>query len=466
MVFSSLEFLFLYLPVTLIIYFAVPFRIRNLVLLAVSLLFYGWGEPLYVFLMAGTIVIDYAAGYILEKNRQKGRLIVALTVIVNLLFLGFFKYYDFFIENLRLIPGLSSLKPLGLTLPIGISFYTFQALSYVIDVYRGDAKVQKSLASFGAYVTLFPQLIAGPIVRYKDVDDQLREREHSVSLFASGLRTLIAGLSKKVLLANTAGAMWDTFSALPQNERTVFGAWLGIIFYSFQLYFDFSGYSDMAIGLGKMLGFKFLENFNYPYISRSITDFWRRWHISLSSWFREYLYIPLGGNRHGTLATYRNLFIVWLSTGFWHGASWNYLLWGLYYFILLACEKAFLLKLLSRLPRALGHIYSLFFIVIGWLLFVSEDIGAGFVYLGNMFGQGVGAGLAGGGFLYQLLRNLPFILILAVASTPMPKKLFRKLYGRSSAFRWIGTAVAAALAVICVAFLVDSTYNPFLYFRF
>ncbi|MBQ2826326.1 MAG: MBOAT family protein, partial [Clostridia bacterium] len=421
---------------------------------------------LYVFLMAGTIVIDYAAGYILEKNRQKGRLIVALTVIVNLFFLGFFKYYDFFIENLRLIPGLSSLKPLGLTLPIGISFYTFQALSYVIDVYRGDAKVQKSLASFGAYVTLFPQLIAGPIVRYKDVDDQLREREHSVSLFASGLRTLIAGLSKKVLLANTAGAMWDTFSALPQNERTVFGAWLGIIFYSFQLYFDFSGYSDMAIGLGKMLGFKFLENFNYPYISRSITDFWRRWHISLSSWFREYLYIPLGGNRHGTLATYRNLFIVWLSTGFWHGASWNYLLWGLYYFILLACEKAFLLKLLSRLPRALGHIYSLFFIVIGWLLFVSEDIGAGFVYLGNMFGQGVGAGLAGGGFLYQLLRNLPFILILAVASTPLPKKLFWKLYGRSSAFRWIGTAVAAALAVICVAFLVDSTYNPFLYFRF
>ena len=235
MVFSSLEFLFLYLPVTLIIYFAVPFRIRNLFLLVISLLFYGWGEPLYVFLMAGTIVIDYAAGYILEKNRQKGRLIVALTVIVNLLFLGFFKYYDFFIENLRLIPGLSSLKPLGLTLPIGISFYTFQALSYVIDVYRGDARVQKSLASFGAYVTLFPQLIAGPIVRYKDVDDQLREREHSVSLFASGLRTLIAGLSKKVLLANTAGAMWDTFSALPQNERTVFGAWLGIIFYSFQL---------------------------------------------------------------------------------------------------------------------------------------------------------------------------------------------------------------------------------------
>ena len=466
MVFSSLEFLFLYLPVTLIIYFAVPFRIRNLFLLVISLLFYGWGEPLYVFLMAGTIVIDYAAGYILEKNRQKGRLIVALTVIVNLLFLGFFKYYDFFIENLRLIPGLSSLKPLGLTLPIGISFYTFQALSYVIDVYRGDARVQKSLASFGAYVTLFPQLIAGPIVRYKDVDDQLREREHSVSLFASGLRTLIAGLSKKVLLANTAGAMWDTFSALPQNERTVFGAWLGIIFYSFQLYFDFSGYSDMAIGLGKMLGFKFLENFNYPYISRSITDFWRRWHISLSSWFREYLYIPLGGNRHGTLATYRNLFIVWLSTGFWHGASWNYLLWGLYYFILLACEKAFLLKLLSRLPRTLGHIYSLFFIVIGWLLFVSEDIGAGFVYLGNMFGQGVGAGLAGGGFLYQLLRNLPFILILAVASTPLPKKLFWKLYGRSSVFRWIGTAVAAALAVICVAFLVDSTYNPFLYFRF
>ncbi|MBR5453351.1 MAG: MBOAT family protein [Clostridia bacterium] len=466
MVFSSLEFLFLYLPISLIIYFAVPFRIRNLVLLAVSLLFYGWGEPLYVFLMAGTIAIDYAAGYILEKNRQRGKLIVALTVVINLLILGFFKYYDFFIENIRLIPGLSGLKPMGLTLPIGISFYTFQALSYVIDVYRGDAKVQKSLAAFGAYVTLFPQLIAGPIVRYKDVDDQLREREHSVCLFASGLRTLIAGLSKKVLLANTAGAMWDSFSALPQDERTVFGAWLGIIFYSFQLYFDFSGYSDMAIGLGKMLGFKFLENFNYPYISKSITDFWRRWHISLSSWFREYLYIPLGGNRHGTLATYRNLLIVWLSTGFWHGASWNYLLWGLYYFILLADEKAFIGKLLSRLPKALGHIYALFFIVIGWLLFVSEDIGAGFVYLGNMFGRGAGAGLLGGEFLYQLLRNLPFILILALASTPLPKKIFWRLYERSSSFRWIGTAVAAVLAVVCIAFLVDSTYNPFLYFRF
>ena len=466
MVFSSLEFLFLYLPVVLIIYFAVPLKIRNLVLLAVSLLFYGWGEPLYVFLMAGTIVIDYAAGYILEKNRQKGKLVVAVTVIINLLILGFFKYYDFFIENLRLIPGLSSLEPLGLTLPIGISFYTFQALSYVIDVYRGDARVQKSLASFGAYVTLFPQLIAGPIVRYKDVDDQLREREHNVTLFASGLRTLIAGLSKKVLLANTAGAMWDYFSAIPQDERTVFGAWLGIIFYSFQLYFDFSGYSDMAIGLGKMLGFTFLENFNYPYISRSITDFWRRWHISLSSWFREYLYIPLGGNRNGALATYRNLLVVWLCTGFWHGASWNYILWGLYYFVLLSLEKAFMGKVLSRVPRAIGHIYSLFFIIIGWLLFVSEDIGAGFIYLGNMFGNGAGAGLYGGEFLYQLLRNLPFIIILVLASTPMPKKIFWRLYEKSSSFRWIGSAVAAALAVVCIAFLVDSTYNPFLYFRF
>ncbi len=466
MVFSSLEFLFLFLPITFILYFAVPFKIRNVVLLAVSLIFYGWGEPLNVFLMIGTIIIDYIAGYLVERfssDRRRQRAVLIGAIVINLAILGFFKYFDFFISNLRLIPGLSFLKPLGLSLPIGISFYTFQALSYVIDVYRGDARAQHNIASFGAYVTLYPQLIAGPIVRYRDVDDQLREREHSTVLFASGVRTFTAGLCKKVLLANPCGAMFDYFSAL--DDRTAAGAWLGIIFYTFQIYFDFSGYSDMAIGLGKMIGFKFLENFNYPYISKSITEFWRRWHISLSTWFREYLYIPLGGNRRGSLATYRNLLVVWLATGFWHGASWNYLLWGLYYFILLVAEKAFLGKILEKLPGIVRHIYSLFFIVIGWLLFVSEDMSAGFVYLSNMFGAGV-SGFYSEGFLYELLRNLPFIALLILASTPVPKRIFWKCYEKHPVFRTATTVVCVILILVSIAYLVDSTYNPFLYFRF
>jgi len=466
MVFSSLEFLFLFLPITFVLYFFVPLRARNIVLLAVSLVFYGWGEPLNVFLMIGTIIVDYIAGYLVEKfssDRRRQRTVLILAIIINLAILGFFKYFDFFVQNLRLIPGLSFLKPLGLSLPIGISFYTFQALSYVIDVYRKDARAQHNIASFGAYVTLYPQLIAGPIVRYRDVDDQLRSREHSTVLFASGMRTFTAGLAKKVLLANPCGSMFDYFSAL--DERTMAGAWLGIIFYTFQIYFDFSGYSDMAIGLGKMIGFTFLENFNYPYISKSITEFWRRWHISLSTWFREYLYIPLGGNRRGALATYRNLLIVWLATGFWHGASWNYLLWGLYYFVLLVIEKAFLGKFLEKCPSVLRHIYSLFFIVIGWLLFVSEDMSAGLVYLSNMFGGGV-VGFANEAFLYELLRNLPFIAVLTLASTPIPKRIFWKSYEKYPIFRTVSTVACATLILVSVAYLVDSTYNPFLYFRF
>ena len=470
MVFSSLEFLLLYLTVTLFLYYIVPFRIRNIILLAVSLVFYGWGEPLYVFLMMGTIVVDYVFGLLVERAQEKGSARLAKTwlitaIAVNLAILGFFKYYDFFISNLRLIPGLSALKPLGLELPIGISFYTFQALSYVIDVYRKDTGAQKNIASFGAYVTLYPQLIAGPIVRYKDVDDQLSEREHGIALFAEGTRTFIAGMGKKVLLANTAGALWEYFRAVPTDERTVLGAWLGMICYFFQIYFDFSGYSDMAIGLGKMIGFKFMENFNYPYISKSITEFWRRWHISLGVWFRDYVYIPLGGNRCSKARQLFNIFTVWFLTGFWHGASWNFIIWGLYYFVLLMIEKLFLLKYLKKAPSFVSHFYTLFFVLFGWLLFVFEDMSAGIMYLGNMFGVGTTA-FANGLDVYNLLRNLIFFAVLCIAATPLPKMLYNKLTKKSEIMRTVASIGAIALVVVCLAYLVDSSYNPFLYFRF
>lgn len=472
MVFSSLEFLFLFLPVNLLLYFAIPLKYlkwRNVVLLATSLVFYGWGEPVLVFLMVITIVIDYISGYFVEyfkdKDKAKSKLALILCIIINLGILGFFKYYDFFVVNLQMIPLFKSLPLLNISLPIGISFYTFQSLSYVIDVYRDDARVQKNLASFGAYVTLFPQLIAGPIVRYKDVDDQLRKRDENITMFASGIRTFLSGFAKKILLGNIAGEMWKMYSSVPVGERTVFGCWIGIICYTFQIYFDFSGYSDMAIGLGKMLGFKFLENFNYPYISKSITDFWRRWHMSLSTWFREYVYFPLGGSRCSALKNIRNLLIVWFLTGFWHGASWNYIIWGLYYFILLVCEKTFLLKLLDKIPAVFSHIYTLVFVVFGWLIFVFEDIGAGAVYFGNMFGAGT-AGFISNENIYEFSRNLLFFVILTIAATPLPKKLFYKFYEKSQIVK-LGAYVCGMIVLVAgVAYLVDSSYNPFLYFRF
>ncbi len=470
MVFSSLEFLLMFLTVTLLVYFVVPMKLRNIVLLAVSLIFYGWGEPVYVFLMIFTITVDYVFGLLVERglkreNKKFAKNSMIAAIVINLVILGFFKYYDFFISNLKLIPIFSGLQPLGLDLPIGISFYTFQALSYVIDVYRMDTGAQHSIAAFGAYVTLYPQLIAGPIVRYKDVDDQLTEREHSVSLFASGVRTFIAGMGKKILLANMAGQLWETLKLTPSDSRTVAGAWFGIILYTFQIYFDFSGYSDMAIGLGKMIGFKFLENFDYPYIAKSITDFWRRWHISLSTWFREYVYIPLGGNRRGKSRQIFNLLVVWFLTGFWHGASWNYILWGLYYFLLLMVEKLFLLDKLKKAPTFISHIYTIFFVIIGWLLFVFEDLGAGMIWLGNMFGVGVDTFMSRSD-IWQIVRNLPFLLILAVASTPLPKKIYNKITSSSSAAMTAASVGGIFVLLICMAYLVDSSFNPFLYFRF
>ncbi len=458
----------MFLPVSLIIHFLCPVRWRNIAILAVSLVFYGWGEPIYVFLMVATIVADYLFGFAVSRNADNARakknwLIAA--VVFNLLLLGFFKYADFIIENLSAIPLFSGLSPIGIRLPIGISFYTFQALSYVIDVYRGEANVQKNLASFGAYITLFPQLIAGPIVRYHDIDLQLSSRSVNVDRAAEGFRRFICGLAKKVLLANSAYAMWSYYTAMPDGTRTVVGAWLGIAWFSAYIYFDFSGYSDMAIGLGKVLGFDFAENFNYPYISKSITDFWRRWHISLSTWFREYVYIPLGGNRCSSGRMFFNLFVTWLLTGIWHGASWNYVIWGLYFFALLVIEKAFLGKLLGRLPSFLSHSYALFFIAIGWLIFAFEDSSAGLSYLGSMFGVGV-SGFVGGGDGYEIVRSFAIAAIMCFAAVPQTKTMLASFFRHRKFGMYAENAACVALLLICTAFLVDSTFNPFLYFRF
>ena len=373
MLFSSLEFLYLFLPLTLLFYFVLPPRLRNGVLLAVSLIFYAYGEPIYLLLMIGTVVLDYAFGLLIARFPKRAKLLLWSAVAVNLGLLAFFKYYG-------LAASILPIPVLSVALPIGISFYTFQALSYVIDVYRGTVAPQRSLVAFGTYVALFPQLIAGPIVRYTDVDRALSYRQTTLSGAAEGVRRFVIGLAKKVLLANRAGALWEALRMANAASPTVLGAWLSLIFFAFQIYFDFSGYSDMAIGLGKLFGFSFPENFRYPYVARSITDFWRRWHITLSSWFREYVYIPLGGNRHGRLRMYRNLLITWALTGLWHGASWNFLAWGLYFFAILALEKAVLARLLARLPRPWQHVYALMLILFGWLIFAYDGSGVGALF--------------------------------------------------------------------------------------
>ncbi len=466
MVFSSLLFLFIYLPVVLAIYYITPLKWRNLMLLIANLIFYGWGEPVYIVIMFASILIDYTHGLLVEKYRaedKKARAFVISSMVFNLALLFFFKYYDFMADQLRVLPGLGGLPRLNVPLPIGISFYTFQTMSYTVDVYRGQARAQRSIVSFGTFVTLFPQLIAGPILQYRDLDEQLTSREHSAARFASGVRIFTVGLAKKVLLANSIGMLWDVYRQMPLSSLTTAGAWLGVLAFTFQIYFDFSGYSDMAVGLGRMFGFEFMRNFDYPYISRSITEFWRRWHISLGSWFRNYLYIPLGGNRRGKARQYLNLLIVWAATGFWHGASWNYLLWGLYFCLLLVLEKAFLLRALEHAPRAVSHIYALFFIVLGWAIFGIEDAGALSGYLAAMFGRAPGGWCcaADGYYLGNYALMLP---VLAVASTPLAARLFGRLDGRAQ--RAVLPVLLLLGLTLCVAYLVDATYNPFLYFRF
>ena len=470
MVFSSLIFLFAYLAVTLVLYYVVPFKARNAVLFAVSLVFYGWGEPKYIVVMLFSILVAYIFGFFVGKYREsapkKARTYLIVSVILNLSALLFFKYANFFIENLALIPGLGGLEPIeGLKLPVGISFYTFQIMSYTIDVYRGDARVQRRIVPFGTYVTLFPQLIAGPIVRYSDVDEQLTYRKETVDKFASGVQRFCAGLAKKVLLADTVYVLLNYYHEAFAFEQTVLGAWLIVILYTFQIYFDFSGYSDMAIGLGRMLGFEFLENFNYPYVSKSITEFWRRWHISLSTWFREYVYIPLGGNRKGKLRQYRNIAVVLLLTGFWHGASWNFLLWGAYFAVLLIVEKLFLYKWLQKAPAVLAHIYTMFFVCISWLIFYFTDLGEGLTCLKAMFGVGVSS-FATPTVVYDLLRYLPLLAVCVLAATPLPKRIFDALKNRFVTMRYAQVLLLAGAFLVITAYLVDSTFSPFLYYRF
>lgn len=470
MIFSSIFFLFVFLPITLFLYYIVPWKLKNFMLLLCSLIFYAWGEPVYVFLMLFSIIFNYLSGieidgYRENENTKMLRYSFWFTVVVNLAILGFFKYYGFLINNLNtILPFEIPYKELSL--PIGISFYTFQTLSYIIDVYKGVVPVQKNFVSFGAYVTMFPQLIAGPIVRYTDVDAQLSKRTHSLYKFGQGVSWFLRGLGKKVLLANNIGMTYDTIAAILPAERSVLTAWIGCVAYAMQIYFDFGGYSDMAIGLGKMFGFEFIKNFDYPYISKSVTEFWRRWHISLGTWFREYVYIPLGGNRVSKAKHIRNILVVWMLTGFWHGAAWNFMLWGLYYGLLLLAEKLFLAPKLERLPQKVQQAYCFILVLFGWVLFFSPTLKDAFVYIGNMFGIG-GSGFIDSTGLYYLTSNLILLVICALCSTPWLWKKFRRFTLQKGKYPSVAAAVVyTAIFILSIAYLVNATYNPFLYFRF
>lgn len=466
MVFSSTIFLCVYLPLVLLGYYICPKKGRNLFLLIASLVFYAWGEPKYVFLMIFSILVNYIFGRLMDKhreNKKRLKLMLVLSVVIDIGLLSVFKYTDFIITNVNAIFG-ANFDLLNIALPIGISFYTFQAMSYTIDVYRNDVRVQKNLIDFGMYITMFPQLIAGPIVRYADVQDQLAERSVTTADFSEGVMRFVVGLGKKVLLANQMGAVWSEIYALGGDVSALM-AWTGAIAYTFQIYFDFSGYSDMAIGLGRMFGFKFPENFRYPYQSVSITDFWRRWHITLSTWFKEYLYIPLGGNRRGLARQALNLLIVWSLTGFWHGAGWNFVMWGLYYFVILFIEKLFLLKALDKLPKFFRHVYALVLIIIGWVIFASDDVSVLLPYLGSMFGAN---GAIGGMDVYTLLTKAVLLIICCIASTELPKKLFLSAAGamnEKAAFT-LKSVLMIALLALSMILLIGDSYNPFLYFRF
>ena len=470
MVFSSLIFLFMYLPIVLAAYYICPRKWRNLLLFVVNLVFYGWGEPIYVTLMVISTIVDYTCGFFINKYREsapkkaKGFLIASM--VINLSMLGFFKYSGMVIKSLNLLPFIN-IPPLKLPeLPIGISFYTFQTMSYSIDVYRREAPVQRNIITFGTYVSLFPQLIAGPIVRYKDVAYQLDHRRETLDDFTKGVCIFCVGLAKKVLIANQMGAMWEAMRATGQDNGWL-GAWMGIIAYSFQIYFDFSGYSDMACGLGNMLGFEFLKNFNYPYVSKSITEFWRRWHISLGTWFREYVYIPLGGNRKGFGRQILNLLIVWFLTGLWHGASYNFILWGLYFGLLLVLEKLVLKKWLDKAPAAIQHIYALFFIIIGWVIFFFSDDMGGMPAMGAQFASmfNFGGVAVGNNALTIIMSYLPVMIVAGVAATPLGVKLYSKVKERSAA-PLLQTLYCAGVLFLSTALLVAGSYNPFIYFRF
>ncbi len=466
MVFSSVPFLFYFFPAVMIGYFLCPRRMRNGLLFVVSLVFYAWGEPVYVVLMLFSALVDYSHGLLLERLDQRPtarRWVLASSCIINLGLLGFFKYTDFLIGSLNAALGLS-LPLINLPLPIGISFYTFQTMSYTIDVYWRKCPAQHNFISFGCYVAMFPQLIAGPIVRYITVAQELDNRRETREGVVRGMMDFTLGLAKKVLLANNIGALWELVKAQPIASLPALTAWLGMLAFAFQIFFDFAGYSQMAIGLGRMFGFTFPENFRYPYIATSVTDFWRRWHITLSTWFREYLYIPLGGNRCGRAKQIRNLMIVWAATGIWHGASWNFLVWGLYFGVILILEKFLLGPLLERLPRWVSWGYTMLAVVIGWCFFSFDALGDGALYLTRLVGLGGGADRFS---LYALTSYWPLLLLLALCSTPLPARLCAWLKARlPRLYPWLALAACLAGLLICLGYVVDSSYNPFLYFRF
>ena len=458
------RFMFAYLPITLLAYYLVPRQGRNIFLFIVNLIFYGWGEPKLVLLMVFNIFFNYIGGWLVDKYRadaKKKKLFLILTCVLDIGILAVFKYTGMITETLNMLPFLN-IPELQISLPIGISFYTFQTMSYVIDVYRDDAPVSKNFINFGTYVALFPQLIAGPIVRYRDVAEQLVNRRETLEMFTRGVKLFMIGLAKKVIIANTMGTLTTNIFATT-DENGVVGTWVGMIAYTFQIYFDFSGYSDMACGLGNMMGFEFLKNFNYPYIAKSITDFWRRWHISLSTWFKEYVYIPLGGNRKGVKRQILNLLIVWGLTGLWHGAAYNFVLWGLYYGLLLILEKFVLKKFLDRLPSFVQHIYTLFIIIIGWGLFYFTDVGQLGEFMVDLFN--FGNGICGDQAFNLIMSNLPMLIIAAVASTPLAAMLYNRF--EHTRFMWIPeTLYCMGVLAVSTASLVNQSYNPFLYFRF
>ena len=472
MVFSSIPFLFFFFPVFLLFYYIVPFKAKNIILLIFSLIFYSWGEPVYIFLMIFTSLVNYFSGILIEKNEKQSlrKLILVLCIVINLGLLGFFKYTNFFIEGVKLFSA-QKFKLLDIALPIGISFYTFQNLSYSIDVYRRSYNAEKNLLTYMAYITMFPQLIAGPIVRFSTVRAELSQRQIDFARVSKGVMRFMVGLFKKVLIADSIAVLWEAVRQQGFSDGvSVVAAWLGAASFTLQLYFDFSAYSDMAIGMGEMLGFHFLENFDYPLYAVSVTDFWRRWHISLSSWFRDYVYIPLGGNRRGKARNILNILIVWALTGFWHGAAWNFIFWGLYYGVLLILEKNVWGRFLEKTPKIVGHIYTLFIVVFGFTIFYFDNTAQLFSFIRMMFGVGA-TSFADSSVLYYLSNFAPVLIVACVFASPVAKLIRAKLLNsEKQTLRNISRAVCSVvfigLFVFSVACIVNSSYSPFLYFRF
>lgn len=467
MLFSSVTFLFYFLPIVFMIYYIVPNKIKNYVLLLASIVFYAWGGVLYLPILIMSVFSNYLFALKIDKykdNKEKSKRILMLSIIFNILFLGVFKYSNFIVDTINIILNLSINIP-QIPLPIGISFYTFQAMSYVIDVYRKDGQVQKNIFNLLLYISMFPQLVAGPIVRYETVDNQITKREYSFDKFNLGLERLIKGLFKKVIISNTVGELATIIYELSPMEMSITTAWIGAIAYTLQIYFDFSGYSDMAIGLGKMLGFNYLENFNYPYVAKSVSEFWRRWHISLGSWFRDYLYIPLGGNRCSTAKIYRNLIIVWLVTGIWHGASWNFIIWGMYFGLFIILERLFLQKLLDKLPKIIQHIYLMIIVIIGWVIFSQPNLTSVIEYLKIMLGIGDYPLINGYATFYiKQYGMITFVAILA--SIPILKYVRNKSTIINNLIKVSKPIIVISSFILVIIYLINSTFNPFIYFNF